>query len=316
VLDRRNRKPEIDMARMPDANWLGEQSPQTPMDRYDIVCLHTIVGAAPAHAAHFSTHAGGRIDQSRDTKFRSAANLNGNHRVIAIENEDHGEAYSHWDVNDGHAVPKFTDEQVEACARILAWAHKVHDIPLQLCPDSKPGSRGLAYHRQGIDGNFKEEGYQHPGRVAGGEVWTESPGKVCPGDRRIDQRPGILARAKQIVSGDDVTPEDIEKIVTKTWNTPLGEDGDTVPARRRLVVASEGVERLKSATDAFRRGTAERELAMLQLLRQQGEQLDAIRLAGADDATKQQVAAQRQALKERLEELEAAITASQDGDPT
>src|SRR5687768_7056007 len=120
------------MARMPGAEWLGEHSPETPMARYDVVCIHTIVGNAPAHAAHFSTWANGKIGQSRDTHYRSAANLDGNHRVIAIENAD-----------GAQDVP-LTDAQVEACAKILAWAHKVHGIPLQMCPDSRPGSRGLA----------------------------------------------------------------------------------------------------------------------------------------------------------------------------
>ena len=134
------------------------------MARYDIVCVHTIVGYAPAHAAHFSTHADGAIDQSRDTAYRSAANLEGNHRVIAIENEDHGPAFG-----GTPSLPRWvplTDAQVEACAQILAWAHNVHGIPLQLCPDSRPGSRGLAYHRQGIDGNFGPAPLPD-GRVAG-----------------------------------------------------------------------------------------------------------------------------------------------------
>src|SRR5690606_35036091 len=95
--------------------------------------------------------------------------------------------------------PALTAAQVEANAKILAWAHKTHGIPLQLAPNSRPGSRGLGYHRQGIDGNWS--GYRYGGRVSGGEVWTTSRGKVCPGDRRIDQLPQILARAKQIVSG-------------------------------------------------------------------------------------------------------------------
>src|SRR5690554_5798910 len=129
------------MARMGKARWLGEQSPRIPMSRYDVVCLHTIVGRAPAHAAHFSVHADGTIDQSRDTKYRSGANLDGNHRVIAIENEDWGGPFGTWNVNDGHAVPDFTDAQIEANAQILAWAHQTHGIPLQLCPNSKPSSR-------------------------------------------------------------------------------------------------------------------------------------------------------------------------------
>lgn len=190
------------MARMPKATWLGEHSPGRPMERYDIVCVHTIVGFAPAHAAHFSTWKNGKIGQSRDTKFRSAANLDGNHRVISIENEDAAQD-----------VP-LSPEQVEANAQILAWAHRVHGVPLQLCPDSRPGSRGLAYHRQGCDGNFGGAGVRFPGRVAGGEKWSTAFGKICPRDKRIEQLPAILARAKEIVNGDDMalSTEDLAKI--------------------------------------------------------------------------------------------------------
>lgn len=172
------------MARMPGAIWQGEHGSRS-MDRYDIVCVHTIVGWAPAHAAHFSVKLDGTILQSRDTRFRSAANLDGNYRIIAIENEDGG----NWQ-------EPLTPEQVESNARILAWAHETHGVPLQLCPDSRPTSRGLAYHRQGIDGNFGS--YRFPGRVSGGEVWTSSRGKVCPGDNKIAQRPAILKQAKNL----------------------------------------------------------------------------------------------------------------------
>lgn len=186
------------MSRMPEANWEGEHGSK-PMDAYDIVCIHTIVGYAPAAAAHFSTTGDGRLIQSRDTRYRSAANLDGNPRIIAIENADHGPEFPKWSGSD---VPALTDAQIDRCAEVLAWAHLEHGIPLQLCPDSRPGSRGLAYHRQGIDGNF--EGYLFAGRRHGGEVWTEHRGKVCPGDRRIAQLPLILARAQDIIEGDDM----------------------------------------------------------------------------------------------------------------
>jgi hypothetical protein len=199
------------MARMPGANWLGEHSPRNPMSRYDIVCVHTIVGHAPAHAAHFSTHDNGRIDQSRDTKFRSAANLDGNYRVIAIENED-----------GARDVP-LTDAQITACAKILAWAHKVHGVPLQLCPNSKPGSRGLAYHRQGIDGNFG--GYRYPGRVSGGEKWSSVFGKTCPRDSRIAQIPEILRRAKLIAypppAPKPTVTSDVRFVLANVRSNPL-----------------------------------------------------------------------------------------------
>lgn len=190
------------MARMPGVSWVGEHGSRSGlMARFDVVCLHTIVGYAPAHAAHFSTDAAGKIFQSRDTQYRSAANLHGNHRIIAVENEDFGAEFGKWNTNDGHAVPAFTPPQIEAQARICAWAHTTHGIPLVACPDSRPGSRGIAYHRQGVDGNWA--GYAYGGRMSGGEVWTNHRGKVCPGDRRIAQIPQIIARAKQLVNGED-----------------------------------------------------------------------------------------------------------------
>lgn len=205
------------MARFPEAEWLGEHSPESPMDRYDVVCVHTIVGYAPAHAAHFSVHGSGKIQQSRDTKFKSAANLYGNHRVIAVENEDHGPEFPSWNTRDGHAVPALTDAQVTANAKILAWAHTEHGVPLQLNPNSKPGSRGLGYHRQGCDGQFGS--YDYPGRVSGGELWSKAYGKVCPGDRRIDQLPEILRRAEAIVGGID--PEDEEMALRRSRESSL-----------------------------------------------------------------------------------------------
>lgn len=194
------------MAVMPGAEYLNAAT-SSLMSRYDIVCIHTIVGYAPAHAAHFSTKADGHIYQSRDTKYRSAANLNGNYRIIAIENEDHGAAYGSWNTNDGHAVPGFTEEQIEAIAKICAWAHLTHGVPLVLCPDSKPTSRGIAYHRQGIPSDNNFAGYDFGGVVPGGEVWTSAKGKVCPGDRRIHQLiDRIIPRARQIAGLESARP--------------------------------------------------------------------------------------------------------------
>lgn len=197
------------MARMPGTEWVGPHHDNGVMSRYDIVCVHTIVGNPPAHAAHFSTRADGWIYQSRDTAFRSAANSNGNHRIIAVENDDFGPEFGAWNTADGHAVPGFTAAQIEAIAKICVWANKVHGIPLVACPDSRPTSRGIAFHRQGIDGNWA--GYAYSGRVAGGEVWTASPGKVCPGDRRITQLiTQIIPRARQLAGlEDDMTPEEL-----------------------------------------------------------------------------------------------------------
>lgn len=190
-----------------------------PMKRYDIVCLHTIVGTDPAPAAHFSIGSKGERTQSRDTRFQSAANYEGNHRVIAIETEDIGPEFGAWNTNDGRAVPAWTAAQCESIAVVLAELHHLHGIPLTLAPDSRPTSRGIGYHRQGVDGNWA--GYAYSGRVSGGEVWTKSRGKVCPGDRRIKQLIEIvIPRARALAAGeqeiDMATLNEVYAAVTDT----------------------------------------------------------------------------------------------------
>lgn len=187
------------MAVMPGVEFRPSPGGGPLMKRFDVICVHTIVGLAPAPAAHFSTTGDGHIFQHRDTRFQSAANANGNHRVIAIENADHGAEFEPWNTKDGHAVPAFTKAQCESIARIIAWVHDTHGIPIVPCPDSRPGSRGVGYHRQGIDGHFGD--FAFGGRVSGGEVWTEHFGKVCPGDRRIRQLIDVIIPGARALTG-------------------------------------------------------------------------------------------------------------------
>lgn len=205
------------MARMDGVPFLGIAD-NGVMSRWDIVCIHTIVGyQSGGNAAHFTTGANGHIVQARDTKYRSAANLNGNYRVIAIENEDHGVAYGAW---SGSNVPAFTTDQCEAIAKICAWAHRMHDIPLAICPDSKSTSRGIAYHRQGIDGNFSS--FAYGGRVTGGEIWSSSFGKVCPGDKRIRQLiEVIIPRAQQLAGLSKDTDMNLSELIDFRVKSPV-----------------------------------------------------------------------------------------------
>lgn len=174
------------------------------MKLYDVLCGHTIVGNDPAPAAHFSIRSDGYVTQNRDTFHQSAANYQGNHRCIAVETDDHDantpadNPFPDWGGSD---VPAMTDAQCEAFARIAAWAYATHGIPLVACPDSRPGSRGVAYHRQGIDGNWA--GYAYGGRVDGGEHWSTSYGKVCPGDRRIQQILQVVIPRARVLAGLD-----------------------------------------------------------------------------------------------------------------
>ncbi len=197
------------MARCPLAQWkpLGDDPTHQPlMSKYDLVIIHTMVGTLAGTDAMFrsggyvgvESHFGtGYIDgkcvayQWTDTARTADANLDANPRAISIENADTATPYPAWKGSD---VPPFTDDQCELIAQICAWACKTHGIPAQLAPDSRPTSRGIAWHRQGID----------PYRVSGGEKWSDSYGKVCPGDARIEQVKGVIVpRVQEILGGHD-----------------------------------------------------------------------------------------------------------------
>lgn len=202
------------MPRMPGAQWRPlalDWARQPRIKRHDLVVLHTMVGSLDGTDAYFrgdgyggvESHFGvggeGRVLQWQDTDFQAEANGSGNYRIISVETEDRNSRYfPQWDSNDGSAVPAWTDAQLEAIASVVAWCCTVHDIPCVLAPSSRSTSRGVGYHRQGIDGNFPD------GRVPGGEVWSSALGKVCPGNRRIAQVPKVIERARRIMGGVSV----------------------------------------------------------------------------------------------------------------
>jgi hypothetical protein len=152
------------MSRCPLAAWkpLGDDPTHQPlMSKYDLVIIHTMVGTLAGTDAmfraqgyvgvesHFGTgYVGGKCVayQWCDTARTADANLDGNPRAISIENADTASPYPAW---KGSEVPPFTDDQCELIAQITAWACKTHGIPAKLAPDSRPTSRGIAWHRQG-----------------------------------------------------------------------------------------------------------------------------------------------------------------------
>lgn len=72
---------------------------------------------------------------------------------------------------------KPTTWQIEACAQLLAWAHRQHGIPLQVA--DSPSGRGLGHHSMGAP------------------AWGHSQ---CPGPDIIAARGAIVARAQQIAN--------------------------------------------------------------------------------------------------------------------
>lgn len=216
------------MALMPGAiyapiNYSGV--PKMRKEGPNVVIFHTIVGHDPAKAAHLSLGGYGELTQNRDTLYQSAACLDGNPRALACETEDLGEPFPAWDTNNGHEVPAWSEQQLDRAVEICVWAYHTHGVPLQLAADSKTGSAGIAYHRQGIDSDNNFEGYAYGGRVSGGEHWSTSKGKVCPGDRRIKQLIEIVIPRARVAAGleeEDMAGQYSDSLPAST----LDEDGN------------------------------------------------------------------------------------------
>lgn len=167
------------MARMPDAEWrpIDINHDKGGMGVIHGVTLHIMAGTLAGTdswfrnpkaqaSSHFGTSKRGDLRQWVDSRDKSWAQAAGNPNWISIENEGHG----------GDAL---TDAQLDACARVLAWAHKEHGVPLQIA--NSPSGRGLGHHAMG-------------GAAWGGHL-------ACPGPRIIAQKLEIVRRAKELVNG-------------------------------------------------------------------------------------------------------------------
>lgn len=207
----------------PHAQWdpLGDPADTPRMSRHDIVCLHTMAGSfagvdALFHAdgfggteSHFGVAGSGFAKQWQDLEHRADANYEGNHRVISIETADRGENFPVWEGGD---VPAWTDAQIDKIVDITAWCCKKYDIPPRLVKSSESNERGIAYHRQGIDGNYTD-GFL--GRQGRGERWSTGDGKLCPATRRIKQTVNVII---PLVRAEIEGPPDYDFLVRATKN--------------------------------------------------------------------------------------------------
>jgi hypothetical protein len=175
------------------AEWLGpvrnqgdgDSTPNEPGDRIVVhmyVVEHIAEGSyagtiswvrnpSSGVSCHFVVAKDGRCAQMVDTSIRAWTQRKGNPYSISIENE-------------GHLPAALTPQQVEKSAQILARAHQVHGIPLQIT--NRVGIRGLGHHSMGSES---------------GVDWGHSQ---CPGAAIKAQKPLILAQAVAIVNGDDM----------------------------------------------------------------------------------------------------------------
>jgi peptidoglycan hydrolase-like protein with peptidoglycan-binding domain len=175
------------MARMPGATWMPIPVNHTPGGQAEVrgVVVHIMAGTLAGTdswfrnpraqaSSHFGTGRTGQLRQWVDTADRAWAQGAGNRSWLSVENE-------------GHGGDELTDAQIDANARVLAWAHQRYGVPLQATND--PQGRGLGHHGMG-------------GQAWGGHT-------SCPGTRIVHQKRLIVAKARLLVGAapiDDDKP--------------------------------------------------------------------------------------------------------------
>ena len=175
----------------------------------NVLILHVAVSEAPSLqgffegsiknapvCSHFYVRRDGTVEQYIDTKYISAADNQAGARSIAVETQG--------GVKNANKE-KWTKAQVTALAGIAKWAKETHGIPLVIPVDSANSSAGVAWHRLGIQGNFKGQDAKYA--FVRGESWSGSYGKICPGLGKIKQVPEIVKLAAK-----GATPEKPVKI--------------------------------------------------------------------------------------------------------
>lgn len=212
------------------ATWkpLSSNQTQPRMSRHDIICLHTMVGNLHStyNLFHSSGYGGteshfgvggiwgpdraagldGKVWQFQDLDHTADANYLANGYIISVETADNAPSQA-------KDLAPWTDAQLDAIVDLVVWLCRKYSIPAVMVPDSKPGRRGIAVHRQGIE-HSRGVGRVKGWLVKGGVRWSTSLGKECPGDARIRQTETVIVpRVKAILEGKLIVDTSDEKKV-------------------------------------------------------------------------------------------------------
>lgn len=182
-----------------------------------LMTIHTAVtnnqdiygpGLGPGRThAHFYNPESGTLRQHQDINRKAFADGGGNSYCVSVEHWDGypNGAPGYW--RHGSDVPPLTDSQIENDARLFAHLVTHFGVPNRI---ATPGNlTGLGWHRLGISGNF---GAYDPNdrktwsRAQSGANFSNARGKVCPGDRRIDQIQEIYDRAQEYLTSKKPAP--------------------------------------------------------------------------------------------------------------
>ena len=197
------------MARCPFAQQriLPENKTQSPIIPRSVIFHTAVDGPGPTDLAayfgqvkikaesHFYVTLGGVIVQMMDTEIEADANGSADKFAISVETEDDS-------ARRGSDILPWSLAQIDALTRLADWCCTTHKIPRRRATSAYlPGAAGIAYHSQPMRERF--DGTRH-------NPWTAYQGKTCPGDARVAQYPGVVARVAATntppPAGDDDVP--------------------------------------------------------------------------------------------------------------
>jgi len=184
-------------------------------------------------SCHLHVALDGTVEQYVDLDKIAWTSGAGNARTIGIETAGLGSG-------------EWTPEQLDALTSALAWLCDRYDVPAVVMDSSGADERGIGWHRLGIKGNFPDlpsilAGYTQRG---GGELWSSSAGKVCPGDDRIRQIPALVERVHTALN-PPMEEDDMPLIIRRLGAKNVRRRYALVSGGRAVEIARKSYARLK-----------------------------------------------------------------------
>src|SRR5690606_19351230 len=116
-------------------------------------------------SSHLYVRRDGTLEQYVDMRYTAWTSGSGSATTIGVETQGMGSG-------------KWTPQQVEALAQIVAWAHREFGVPLRVMTSSKASERGVGYHALGVPATSaqKARGISK----TGGQLWSKAVGRPAP----------------------------------------------------------------------------------------------------------------------------------------
>jgi hypothetical protein len=186
----------------------------------DATSQYGYFNASGRASSHLHLDKAGNWEQYQYLDLQSEADYQGNDATWSVETQG---------VSAATGDEPWTDAQVKELAEFYQWS-RGFGVLNQLATTSKSGSdtsKGLSWHRQGIDGNFPVLPSIQAGRLqrGGGMYYSTASGKVCPGYARIEQIPYIFQLSQGTPVPAPIPPVEVDVFIAAAVNNGVNQFG-------------------------------------------------------------------------------------------